>query len=1779
MALEIRQVAVKANDIVYDTVSGRLYVSVPGNATAYPNSIAVIDPETGAVETSVWVGSEPNKLALSGDGQYLYVGLDGAASIRRVHLPTLTAGLQFSIPGGVLSGSNRAVAIAVLPGSPQSVAVVRGPIGNIATNGVAIYDDGVQRPVTTSAIYGPSALAFGADASQLYGFNTATTGAEFFRMQVTASGVSVTDTTAGLIEEFAKRIDYVDGHIVSSAGDVFDPGSLRRLGRFRTQGDYSPADIAIDAASRVAFGLDQASNVANGATAVWAFGLDSFTLNWALPVPGAAPPVNGLDRLVRWPGGVALRSNTSQVFVLDLRASAVLSLSKSGTGRGDAKATALSMTCGVDCSRLLPETTTVTVTAVPKSGSAFVGWEGDDDCSDGVVTMAGARSCVAVFRSLTSGPETTVSVPTNDLVYSELTGKLYASVPGTDSVRGNSVTEIDPSTGEIGASVWVGSEPGRLAVSDDGATLYVALNGAGAIRRVDLVTLRALGQFGVGPAAWAEDLAVLPGDSDSVAVVRRDEWGSIDFGTAVYTNGVMRPVTTPGFYSARSLAFSASSSRLYGYDNYTSGFELIRMNVGPGGVTTADKTQGLVAGYDTMIHYAGGRVFADSGQVVDPEALSLLGTFPMADLVWSRFVAPDLAFDVVYAVGETSSGVVARRYDPSSFTLRDSVTLPGSYDVIGSLSVAGSNRVAFRAGSVWNAEFVVLFSFDGPASHTISIASVNPATGVTIDVSPADVSDAGQGSTPFERTFATGTSVTLTAPAVAGGKVFSQWQRNGESLSLNPSVKVTIGYDAIFTAVYWMPAPSVTAVSPASGPMSGGTPIVITGSAFVSGATVSVGGKAATAVSVVDSTTITALTPSNPTGVVTVRVTNPDLQTGSLPSAFTYLATPGQFAKVLPVDKATGSSGVASLAWAATSAALRYEYCVDATVNGSCDGTWVSTGTAVRALAGALTALTTYEWQVRAVNAAGTTEASGGWWRFTIAADSGCVPGTSTVLAKPSGAGVEGMWQSTGVSAVAGRTLSLLVATGQTWTKNAVAWTADGDPANVTIGPNSPLPGAARLSLVGRIGLSGTPFLVGRGYQAPAAVSGQLFLAPNDDWYMTWGNAGSLPVTVCPGEMPCSVDATATVPPTAEPGVSVALASTATATSCAGAATFDWDFGDGSPHGTAQNPTHTYATAGSFTWVLTARAGSASATRTGTILVQVPGAATCTSVTIGAVPPPRPGVGGVEAMWQSTGITLTAGELVTVTATGTWSNGGRSATADGDATQPLTGANCPLSGQPTLALVGRIGATGAPFLVGASKTWTPAAGGVLYLAPNDNWYATWDNGGSLSVSVCVGGAGSCSYTLTPASSGVVVAAGASGSFAVAAGGGCAWTPVSDAAWLHVTAGSGPGNGTVSYAVDANPGGVRAATITVAGQVFAVSQAAAPGGTTCTAATVMAVPPPRPGVGGVEAMWQSTGITLTAGQPVTVSATGTWSNGGRASTADGDATQTLTGANCPLSGQPTLALVGRIGPTGTPFLVGASKTWTPAASGVLYLAPNDNWYTLWDNAGSLAISVCVGGGGGCSYTLTPGSSGVVGFNGASDSFAVTADGGCAWTPVSDAAWLHVTAGSGPGSGTVSYTVDANPGGTRTATITVADQVFAVSQAAAPGGTTCTAVTVAALSPAQPGVGVVEALWQSSGITLTAGQPVTVSATGTWSNAGRAVTADGDATQTLTGANCPLSGQRLLALVGRIGPTGAPFLMGASKTWTPATGGVLYLAPNDNWYTIWDNAGTVTVTVCR
>jgi serine protease len=95
----------------------------------------------------------------------------------------------------------------------------------------------------------------------------------------------------------------------------------------------------------------------------------------------------------------------------------------------------------------------------------------------------------------------------------------------------------------------------------------------------------------------------------------------------------------------------------------------------------------------------------------------------------------------------------------------------------------------------------------------------------------------------------------------------------------------------------------------------------------------------------------------------------------------TPVEKPGAFTITSPASQGTKISRTPTITWSASSNAASYEYCFDKTVNGTCNGTWTNAGTATSVTLPKLSSSTTYEVQVRAKNATGTTDAGAGTWR------------------------------------------------------------------------------------------------------------------------------------------------------------------------------------------------------------------------------------------------------------------------------------------------------------------------------------------------------------------------------------------------------------------------------------------------------------------------------------------------------------------------------------------------------------------------------------------------------------------------------------------------------------------------------------------------------------------------------------------------------------------------------------------------------------------------------
>ncbi len=105
------------------------------------------------------------------------------------------------------------------------------------------------------------------------------------------------------------------------------------------------------------------------------------------------------------------------------------------------------------------------------------------------------------------------------------------------------------------------------------------------------------------------------------------------------------------------------------------------------------------------------------------------------------------------------------------------------------------------------------------------------------------------------------------------------------------------------------------------------------------------------------------------------------------------------------------------------------------------------------------------------------------------------------------------------------------------------------------------------------------------------------------------------------------------------------------------------------------------------------------------------------------------------------------------------------------------------------------------------------------------WNGVVKSGGRLNIAKALQNPTVCTFTLSSASQNVS-SGGGNFSFDVLAPQNCDFSAASNASWISVTSGSlGSGNGTVNFSVPSNSGVARNGTITIAGQIFNISQSA------------------------------------------------------------------------------------------------------------------------------------------------------------------------------------------------------------------------------------------------------------------------------------------------------------------------------------------------------------------
>lgn len=306
------------NDIAYNSFDGLLYASVAATGPgAGGNTVVAIDPLTGIIKRQIFVGSNPDRLAISTDGTQLFVGLDGAGAVAQVDLAQGKVVNQFSLGGGpgVYNPPFTAQSLAAVPGSRNSVAVSTGSTYYYG-QGATIYDSGVARPRSSSNIP-QGALAFGSSASTLY-----MSGGSIEQLTVDATGITAANSIYTPVSP-VNQLDYDNGLLYLPSGAVVDPSTGNLLGTFYSSAGV-PANGAVISDSTLHRAFVAQNSYSNGSQ-VLAYNETTFNLIGSIPVNALNTQSysGSFSRILRWgQNGLALSSPTSygvssgQIFIL-----------------------------------------------------------------------------------------------------------------------------------------------------------------------------------------------------------------------------------------------------------------------------------------------------------------------------------------------------------------------------------------------------------------------------------------------------------------------------------------------------------------------------------------------------------------------------------------------------------------------------------------------------------------------------------------------------------------------------------------------------------------------------------------------------------------------------------------------------------------------------------------------------------------------------------------------------------------------------------------------------------------------------------------------------------------------------------------------------------------------------------------------------------------------------------------------------------------------------------------------------------------------------------------------------------------------------------------------------------------------------------------------------------------------------------------------------------------------------------------------------------------------
>jgi IPT/TIG domain/G8 domain len=580
--------------------------------------------------------------------------------------------------------------------------------------------------------------------------------------------------------------------------------------------------------------------------------------------------------------------------------------------------------------------TSIIATSSPQAAGAedvkVVTYSGDSASSGSDVYTYTAASAPTV-SSLSIGTGTTaggtsVTITGTNLI--DAYNVMFGSVPASSFVvnSGTSVTAVAPTQAAATTDITVSTNVGTSATSSADHFVYTNAStpsissvtaSSGSTLGGDLITIAGSGFLGATGVSFGSVAAVFTviNDNAIVATAPAQAAATIDITVTTFAgtsstgssdhytyNAVSAPTVTALSVSTGSSAggtavtitgtnLSATTGVFFGGVAATSFYVIsstsIQATGPPQAAGTYDVTvtaSGLTSALSSADRFTVTAASAPAVTSVSPSSGSTNGTTSVTITGTNLSGVSSVTFGGVAATFVSNSS--------TSITATAPVQGSGMVDVIvttptGSSAVVAGDEFTYSAAS-------------SPTVTGLSLTSGSTAGGTVVTISGTHftgVTGVSFGTVPAAFTFLTDGILVATAPAQASG-------------TIDVTVITAAGTSATSSADHFTfnaaAAPTVTAVTPATGSTNGGDVITITGTNLSAATAVTFGATAATAYTVLSNTAILATAPAGTVGTTDITVTTPS-GTSSTGSADHYVYTAHSAPTVSSLNVSTGPDG------------------------------------------------------------------------------------------------------------------------------------------------------------------------------------------------------------------------------------------------------------------------------------------------------------------------------------------------------------------------------------------------------------------------------------------------------------------------------------------------------------------------------------------------------------------------------------------------------------------------------------------------------------------------------------------------------------------------------------------------------------------------------------------------------------------------------------------------------------------------------------------------------